>query len=275
MRRRPVLTVVVLVCLFVVVDLAFLPWSAINDLERSRPKVTAFQQAYVDQERAVGRRGSFTKRWRPIGEISGHLIASVIVAEDGTFWSHEGFDWFEVQESLLRNIKEQRAARGASTITQQLIKNLYLSPSKNPLRKYHEFLLTWYAERVLTKKRILELYLNEIEWGRGVYGAEAAAQKYFSVGADELNRDQAARLAAVIPNPRRFDPTSGSKAVARRTDIILRRLQVRDRVRGRVEVPLPDQPMDEEGLTSDPIVPTVPADTTAQGLPNDTTEQEP
>ncbi len=275
MRRRPILAVVSLVSVFVVVDLALLPWSDINDLDRSRPKVTAFQQAYVDQERAAGRKGSFTKRWKSIGEISGHLIASVIVAEDGTFWSHEGFDWFEVQESLLRNIKEQRAARGASTITQQLIKNLYLSPSKNPLRKYHEFLLTWYAERVLTKKRILELYLNEIEWGRGVYGAEAAAQKYFRVGADLLDRDQSARLAAVIPNPRRFDPTSGSRAVERRTDIILRRLQVRDRVRGRVEEPLPDPAVEEEELAADQIVPPVSADTTVQGLPNDTTEQDP
>lgn len=258
-------------------DLASLPWSAIKELERTHPKVTAFQQVYVEQEHAAGRKGSFTKRWRPISEISDHLIASVIVAEDGTFWSHEGFDWFEVRESLVRNIKEQRAARGASTITQQLIKNLFLSPSKNPFRKYHEFLLTWYAERVLTKRRILELYLNEIEWGRGVYGAEAAATKYFHVGADVLGREQAARLAAVIPNPRRFDPTSGSKAVQKRTEIILRRLQVRDRVRGRVEEPLPEMPDEEDPFTTTLSVPDSLMKPGAKDtrVTNDSTEQVP
>jgi monofunctional biosynthetic peptidoglycan transglycosylase len=236
-------------------DLLALPWGEIRSLERTNPGTTAFQRSYQEQERAAGRRGTITKRWRPIGQISENLVAAVIVAEDGTFWSHEGFDWFEVQESLLRNLKEHRAARGASTITQQLIKNLFLSPSKNPLRKYHEFVLTWYAERVLSKQRILELYLNEIEWGKGIYGAEAATLKYFGINASEVNREQSARLAAVIPNPRRFDPTSASRSVERRARIIAERMQARDRVHGRVEDPAPE-PQEEDDV--------VPRDTTQQ-----------
>ena len=270
MKRRPIAAAVSFLGLVFVLDLAMLPWGALKALEQSNPGVTAFQQAYMEQER--GRRGTISKRWLPIGRISEDLIAAVIVAEDGMFWSHDGFDWFEMRESLLRNLKEHRAARGASTITQQLIKNVFLSPSKNPLRKYHELVLTWYAERILTKRRILELYLNEIEWGRGLYGAEASAQYYFGVSASELNRDQSAHLAAVIPNPRRFSPTSGSRAVERRTLVILQRLLSRDKVRGRVEVPLPDSsaeagafPAIEDGtVDSAGVEPHVPPDSTNQ-----------
>ncbi len=248
-RLHPVRAAVVFLAFLSLVDLALLPWGALHGLAVQNPSVTAFQQDYLDRERAAGRKPRLTKQWRPINRISDELIAAVIVAEDGTFWSHDGFDWFEVRESLVRNLKERRAARGASTITQQLIKNLFLSPSKNPLRKYHEFLLTWYAERVLSKRRILELYLNEIEWGRGVYGAEAAARRYFSVGAAALTRDQAVRLAAVIPNPIRYQPTSDSRAVLRRVETVRRRLETKDRVRGRAE-DLPAEP-DVEGSPSD------------------------
>lgn len=250
-RRRPIGFSVLLILLAALFDLAILPWNAIHDLEKKPPGITAFQQAYLDRQREAGRKGAIKKQWRSLDRISDHLIAAVIVAEDGTFWSHEGFDWFEVKESLVRNLKEQRAARGASTITQQLIKNLFLSSSKNPLRKYHEFLLTWYAERILSKRRILELYLNEIEWGRGIYGAEAAARSHFGVSAAELTRDQAVRLAAVIPNPIRYQPTSGSRAVERRVEIVRRRLEARDRVRGRAE-DLPEEP-EVEAAPSDTL----------------------
>ncbi|MCU0452196.1 MAG: monofunctional biosynthetic peptidoglycan transglycosylase [Bacteroidetes bacterium] len=245
MRRRPILTAGAFVTTVFLVDFMLLPWSALTSLQKKNPALTAFQQSFIDRERAEKRKGTVTKHWRSIDRISENLVAAVIVAEDGTFWSHEGFDWFELKESLVRNIKEQRAARGASTITQQLIKNLFLSPSKNPLRKYHEWLLTWYAERTLTKRRILELYLNEIEWGRGLYGAEAASRRYFGVSASELTREQAARLAAVIPNPVRFHPLSGSKSVERRVATVLRRLEAKDRVRGRVE-DLPAEPEADE-----------------------------
>ena len=244
-RLHPVRAAAVFLALLALIDLALLPWGAVHALATQTPSVTAFQQDYLDRERAAGRAARLTKQWRSIDRISDELIAAVIVAEDGTFWSHDGFDWFEVRESLVRNLKERRAARGASTITQQLIKNLFLSPSKNPLRKYHEFLLTWYAERVLSKRRILELYLNEIEWGRGVYGAEAAARRSFGVSAAALTRDQAVRLAAVIPNPIRYQPTSDSRAVLRRVETVRRRLETRDRVRGRAE-DLPVEPEVEE-----------------------------
>jgi monofunctional biosynthetic peptidoglycan transglycosylase len=167
------------------------------------------------------------QRWIPLGRISKDAVNAVIVAEDGTFWSHGGFDWFEFRESIEKNIKEGRAARGASTITQQLVKNLFLSSSKSPLRKVREWILTWYTEQSLSKSRILELYLNLIEWGRGIYGIEAASQHYFGKSASELNRDEAARLAAIIPSPRRFRADQESRYVARRSRIILERLSAR------------------------------------------------
>lgn len=250
-RRRPIVTTLTILTVLFCVDLLLLPWGSIRSLERVNPETTAFQRAYQERERSAGRRRKMFKRWRPIAQISENLVAAVIVGEDGTFWNHEGFDWFEVRESLVRNLKEQRAARGASTITQQLIKNLFLSPSRNPVRKYHEIVMTWYAERVLSKRRILELYLNEIEWGNGIYGAEAAAQRYFGVAASELTREQSARLAAVIPNPRRFDPTSSSRSVERRTRVILERMQARDRVRGRVDDPSPETTEDQERMPPD------------------------
>jgi monofunctional biosynthetic peptidoglycan transglycosylase len=165
------------------------------------------------------------QRWVSLRQIPQVAIDAVIVAEDGTFWSHGGFDWFEFRESLLRNIREFRFARGASTITQQLVKNLYLSSSKDPLRKAKEWILTWKMERTLSKARIVELYLNVIEWGNGVYGIEAAARYYFQKSVTELTREESARLAAIIPNPKRY--RVDSQYVLRRTRLILSRMEAR------------------------------------------------
>jgi monofunctional biosynthetic peptidoglycan transglycosylase len=167
------------------------------------------------------------QRWIPLSKIPKDVINAVIVAEDGTFWEHGGFDWFEFRESIERNLKEGRPARGASTITQQLVKNLYLSPSKNPLRKLKEWVLTWYMEQTLSKHRILELYLNVIEWGRGIYGIEVSAQAYFGKSASMLSRDEAARLAAVIPNPRRYRVDKETRYLEQRSQLILSRMAAR------------------------------------------------
>jgi monofunctional biosynthetic peptidoglycan transglycosylase len=142
----------------------------------------------------------------PIGRISTDLQHAAIAAEDGRFYEHHGIDWQEVRKVVAADIEKGRVSRGASTITQQLVKNLFFTTHRNPLRKVVEFTVAPMAEAFLPKKRILELYLNVIEWWPGIYGAEAAARNYYGVPASRLGRDQAARLAAVIPSPLRWKP---------------------------------------------------------------------
>ncbi len=145
----------------------------------------------------------YNKRYEyePLDGISDHLEHAVVAAEDTRFYDHHGFDWTEVRNAVEEAQRGGRS-RGASTITQQLVKNLFLTTHRSPVRKALEWTITPLAEVVLGKERILELYLNVIEWGRGVYGAEAAAQRYYNTSASTLTREQAARLAAVIPAPR-------------------------------------------------------------------------
>jgi len=158
--------------------------------------------------------------------ISPNLTRAVLVAEDDQFWQHEGLDIDQLQESLATDWARGRLARGGSTITQQLAKNLYLSPSKNPLRKLRELLIARRLEAELKKARILELYLNVIEWGDGVYGAESASRAYFGVSATEVSPQQAALLAAAIVNPRLLNPAHPSARLIRRQQLILRRMNI-------------------------------------------------
>ena len=208
-------------------ELATLPFAEINELRNSRPGETAFMREQAEQARENGKRFRKLQEWVSLGGIPQDLINAVIVAEDGRFWRHSGFDWFEFRESVERNLKEGRAARGASTITQQLVKNLFLSSSKNPVRKLREWVLTWWMERTLSKRRILELYLNVIEWGPGIYGVQAASEFYFHKNVSELTREEAVRLAAVIPNPRRHTPDEQSEYLERRIVMILERMEAR------------------------------------------------
>jgi monofunctional biosynthetic peptidoglycan transglycosylase len=199
--------------------------------------------------RQSGRRAArHEHRWVPYSRISRHLKRAVIVAEDGAFWDHDGIDLEQIRESMEVNIERRAAARGASTITQQLAKNLYLSPSRNPIRKLRELIIARRLEAALDKARILELYLNVIEWGDGVWGAEAAARRYFGVPAAALSAEQASLLAGAIINPRLLNPASPTPRLLRRQRIIMRRM-------GAVTPPAPvDVPA--ESLPS--IVPGVP-----------------
>ena len=213
--------------LWLTVEFVALPFGGVRQLKSSNPIETAFMREHREAAEREGKPFRKMQRWIPLSKIPKDVINAVIVAEDGTFWEHGGFDWFEFRESIERNVKEGRAARGASTITQQLVKNLYLSASKNPLRKLKEWVLTWYMEQTLSKHRILELYLNVIEWGKGIYGIEASAQEYFGKSASMLSRDEAARLAAVIPNPRRFRVDKETRYLERRSQLILGRMAAR------------------------------------------------
>lgn len=226
-KNNPINSVLIVFALIIVIQICFLPYNEIKQLKTRNPKETAFMREDADRAKKEGRAFHRMKFWIPISSIPQDAIDAIIVSEDGTFWWHEGFDWFEFKESVERNLEEGRTARGASTITQQLVKNLYLTSSKNPIRKLKEWILTWYMEKVLSKSRILEIYLNVIEWGDGVYGIEAASQYYFDKHTSELNREECARLAAIIPSPRRHRADVDSKYVLHRSTLILERMEAR------------------------------------------------
>jgi monofunctional biosynthetic peptidoglycan transglycosylase len=160
-------------------------------------------------------------RWVSYGLISEHLTRAVIAAEDQRFLDHRGFDARAIQEALARNVNGRRIRHGASTISQQLAKNLFLSPERTYLRKAREAVITVMIERVLGKRRILEIYLNVVEWGRGIYGAEAAARHYYGKSAADLQPEEAARLAAMLPTPRLYTRNASTPYLDQRTALLL------------------------------------------------------
>jgi len=168
-----------------------------------------------------------SRAWVPYGSISPHLRRAVLIAEDDAFFSHDGLDWNEIRASARKDLQTMRLARGGSTITQQLAKNLWLGTARTPLRKIEEMMLAVRLERALGKRRIFELYLNVIEWGDGVYGCEAAARHWFGTSAAALDARQSVRLAAVIINPRRFSPVEPPRRIERRIRMIATRMRRR------------------------------------------------
>ncbi len=203
---------------------AYLTLPDVRQLATSNPSTTAFMELRADEAREKGQKPRRLQRWVGYSHVSPDLKRAVLVAEDDAFFQHEGVDLVQLQESLEADWAKGRFARGASTITQQLAKNLYLSPSKNPLRKLRELIIARRLEAQLKKARILELYLNVIEWGDGVYGAEAASQTYFQSPAAALTPDESALLAAAIINPRLLNPGRPSGRLLRRQQLILRRM---------------------------------------------------
>ncbi len=196
----------------------------VRPLARTNPPTTAFMQLRIQEARNAGRKFSIRQRWIPYGQISPNLLRAVIVTEDAAFFDHDGIDLNEIRASFEKNWEEGAFLRGGSTITQQLAKNLYLSPSKNPTRKLTELLIARRLEAAMTKRRIFELYLNLIEWGDGIFGCEVAAQTYFGKSCSDLSMDEAALMAGAIINPREHNPGRPTKRLLRRQQIILRRV---------------------------------------------------
>ena len=190
-------------------------WPSLAELARRPPTTTAFIERYNERERAAGRQGRAAIAWVPYSSVSPSAKRAVLVAEDINFFSHHGFDWGEIGNAIEETLGERGRARGASTISQQLAKNLWLSPGQNPLRKAKEAMLTWQLEHALPKRRILELYLNVVEFGPGIYGVGPAAQFYFGKPASDLDEAEAAQLAAALPRPRSWHPGSRSAAYQR------------------------------------------------------------
>jgi monofunctional biosynthetic peptidoglycan transglycosylase len=193
-------------------------------LRTQNPSTTAFIELRARQAIEKGEQPKRVQRWVTYSRISPSLIRAVIVTEDAAFWQHDGVDFQALKESMEVNLERMEFVRGASTITQQLAKNLYLSPTKNPIRKGRELLITRRLEAELSKRRILELYLNVVEWGDGIYGAEAAARTYFRKSAFDLGPQESALLAGALVNARLLDPGHPTARLRRRQEMILRRL---------------------------------------------------
>jgi monofunctional biosynthetic peptidoglycan transglycosylase len=199
----------------------------VRGLARHAPGRTAMMREREREAHEQRRYYQESWHWVPLERVSATLRRAVLVAEDDKFFTHEGLDWDEIRISAQRNLRAHRIVRGGSTITQQLAKNLWLGSSRTPWRKFEELLLAMRLERDLSKRRILELYLNTIEWGDGIYGADAAARYWFGVGAGALDASQSIRLAAVIINPRVFSPLAPGPRIAHRIRTIAERLRRR------------------------------------------------
>ncbi len=210
---------------FIYIAYTYLTLPDVRPLAKVNPTTTAFMQLRIDEAQAAGRKFSIRHQWVPYGRISPFLKRAVIVTEDAAFFDHDGVDLSEIKASLEKNWEEGQFLRGASTITQQLAKNLYLSPSKNPMRKIKELLITRRLEAALTKQRIFEIYLNMIEWGDGIFGCEAASRAYFGKPCASLDIQEAALLAGAIINPREHNPAKPTRRLLRRQQIVLRRMQ--------------------------------------------------
>ena len=249
MRRTLRWVVAAMAVAFATLSYTWITLPDVRALKREPPATTAFRELRAEQAADEGRTLKMQHRWVSYDRISPHLKRAVTVAEDSAFWDHEGLDFDEIRASLEVNWMRGEFARGASTITQQLAKNLYLSPSRNPYRKVRELLITRRLEAELSKRRIFELYLNLIEWGDGIWGAEAAARAHFGVSAAALTPAQAAMLAGAIINPRVYSPSRPNARLLRRQALILRRMGT---------VTPPDTPAQPAAAPAVPVIPAIP-----------------
>ncbi|MBX9849906.1 MAG: monofunctional biosynthetic peptidoglycan transglycosylase [Rhodocyclaceae bacterium] len=212
----------VLVLLVLLVQAWYLGW--VMWWRFVNPDTTSFMALRLGELKEKRPDAQLKHQWQPYEKLSIHLKRAVIAAEDDKFIDHEGFDWEGIQKALEKNQKKGRIVAGGSTISQQLAKNLFLSSSKTPWRKGQEAIITLMLETLWDKRRILEVYLNVVEWGDGVFGAEAASKRYFSTTATRLGPEQAARLAVMLPAPRRFEKNPYSPYLNGRTQLILGRM---------------------------------------------------
>ncbi|MCY1019199.1 monofunctional biosynthetic peptidoglycan transglycosylase [Pyxidicoccus sp. MSG2] len=222
------LALAALFVVFAVYEYVTLPDAA--RFEKENPKTTALIDKRAEEAREAGKKARRRQQWVPLTAVSKHAVAAVLISEDAGFYVHEGVDTSEVRKALEEAWEKGHLGRGASTITQQLAKNLWLSTDRSLLRKAKELVLTRRLEDALTKKRILTLYLNVAEWGQGVYGIEAGAREHFGVSASQLTVAQGAILAAMLPAPRKRSPSSGSRALWKRAHWIVDQLASVNRI---------------------------------------------
>ena len=188
------------------------------------PSTSAFMEDRLELLQEKNPNAELKHRWVSYKNISPNLKRALIAAEDAKFVDHEGFDWEGIEKAYEKNLKKGKVVAGGSTISQQLAKNLFLSTKRTPWRKLEEAMITVMLESTMSKRRIFEIYLNVIEWGNGIFGAEAAARHYFGTSAKNLSSEQAAKLAAMVPNPRYYDKHQSAQGLNRKTGIILHRM---------------------------------------------------
>ena len=278
MKRLAIASLIILIFVIAADILICFVYPDVGQLAHDHPDKTAFMRYRERQWIKEGRDMHITKKWVPLRKVSPYIIKAVLIGEDDKFWHHDGFDYAGIERALKTDIKERKLAAGGSTISQQLAKNLYLSPSKNPIRKIKEAIYTWRIEKSLTKRRIVELYLNSAEWGDGIFGIEAASRHYYGKHARNLSAREAARLAAVLPNPIRFDPTGNQSYVRNRSRhiyrIMLRRGIVIPDFDAVMHPPASDVPADAElgqSVDTTGVSPASPAEATPpaeQAAPN-------
>ena len=228
----------------------------VGKLVDENPVKTAFMESREAEWKEQGLTDKkIQQKWVSLNNVSPNLIKAVLIAEDDKFWKHEGFDYQAIERSIEKDIAAKKFKMGGSTISQQLAKNLYLSSSKNPVRKIKEAILTWRIEKKLSKRRILELYVNLVEWGDGIFGIDQAARHYYGVSAARLTAQQASKLASILPNPIKFSPVGSSSYVRNRSRIIYAIMRKRG-------VFVPDY---KEVMTVKPDV--VPVDSVVIGVP--------
>jgi monofunctional biosynthetic peptidoglycan transglycosylase len=218
----------IIVSIFLLVDIGryvFIP--DVNELKKTNPLPSSFMQYRMEQWKDEGLDKNITQKWVKLKQISPYVIKAVLISEDDKFWNHDGFDTKGLEDAFERNLKEGKFSAGGSTISQQLSKNLYLNPSKNPIRKIKEAILTYRIEKTLSKKRIIEIYLNVAEWGDGIFGIEAAARHYFHKSAKNLTAMEAAKLASVLPNPIIYNPIGNQKIVLKKANRLYKIMQRR------------------------------------------------
>jgi monofunctional biosynthetic peptidoglycan transglycosylase len=224
-HRRPrwALRIVLIIAgLFMLIQLWFFAWVLVWKV--TEPGPTQFMKIRLAELQKKNPGAKLQQTWVSYGFISTNLKRALIAAEDSKFMQHQGFDFDGIQKAFEKNEKRGRIAAGGSTITQQLAKNLFLWPEKSFIRKGEEALITLMIEYTWSKRRILEVYMNEIEWGTGIFGAEAAARHYFGVSANALNEYQAAMLASMVPSPQYYDRKGETEGLARQTEVILERM---------------------------------------------------
>ncbi|WP_375758968.1 monofunctional biosynthetic peptidoglycan transglycosylase [Corallococcus exercitus] len=217
-----------LLALWLGVEFARLP--DVASLRTQNPRTTALMAQRADEALEAGKKPRVRQAWVSLGAVAPHAVDAVLISEDARFYRHEGVDWTEVENAFEQSVREARLGRGASTLTQQLAKNLYLSTDRSLLRKGKELLLARQLESHLSKQRILALYLNVVEWGEGVYGIEAAAREHFGVPARSLSVAQGAMLAGMLPAPRRWLPAQRPETLRTRAGVIVGRLEREGRI---------------------------------------------
>jgi monofunctional biosynthetic peptidoglycan transglycosylase len=218
----------IIVAIFLLVDIGryvFIP--DVAELKKTNPIPSSFMEYRMAQWKEEGLDKNITQKWVKLKQISPYVIKAVLISEDDKFWNHDGFDTKGLEDAFERNLKEGKFSAGGSTISQQLSKNLYLDPSKNPIRKIKEAILTYRIENTLSKKRIIEIYLNVAEWGDGIFGIEAAARHYFHKSAKNLTAMEAAKLASVLPNPIIYNPIGNQKIVLKKANRLFKIMQRR------------------------------------------------